>query len=274
MDILFTAHLVNGLLMVGLPIGLAILLMQRWRLSGGIWWIGAATFILSQVAHIPFNWAAGKLLNQTGIVAWNPTSQLIFNAVFVGLSAGVFEEVTRYMVLRWRAKDVRSWRKGILLGAGHSGTEAIIYGALALYAFLQLVAVRTADLSRLFPAGQLPAAQQQVHAYWSMTWYASMLGALERFFAIPCGIAMAVMVMQVFTRKQIRWLYFAIGYHALLDALSLLNLRLSGGLLDGGGDWWIRHLKCYANHFITPGRTFLGKRSKITFTGCNNAEPD
>ncbi len=225
MDILLIAHLLNGLLMVAMPIGLAIYLLHRWKLSGRIWWIGAATFILSQVGHIPFNWIVGKLLNQTGMVAWSPTAQLVFNAVFLGLSAGIFEELARYLVLRHWAKEARSWRTGVLFGAGHGGAEAIILGVLVLYGFIQMVALRNADLSKMIPAGQLALVQQQVHAYWSATWYDSMLGALERFFTIPCQIAMAVMVMQVFTRKQIRWLIMAIGYHAILDGASVLGTR-------------------------------------------------
>jgi uncharacterized membrane protein YhfC len=227
-DILFINHFLNGFLMVALPVGLALYLTYQWKMSGRIWWIGAVTFILSQVGHIPFNWGIGKFLNQTRMVSWNPTNRLVFNAVFLGLSAGIFEEVTRYLVIRFWAKDICSWRKGILLGVGHSGAEAIIYGALALNAFLHLAAVRNTDLSKLFSAGQVIVAQQQVRAYWSMKWYDSMLGALERFFAIPCGIAMAVIVIQVFTRKEIRWLFLAIGYHALLDALSVLNLKYLG----------------------------------------------
>ena len=225
MDILFVLHLLNGLLMVAMPIGLAIYLTSRWKLGGRIWWIGAATFIISQVGHIPFNWIVGKLLNQTAMVSWNPTSQLIFNAVFLGVSAGIFEEGSRYLVLRWWAKDARSWRKGVLFGAGHGGAEAIIFGALALYAFFQLAALRSADLSKLFPANQLVLAQNQVQAYWSMTWYASMLGALERFFTIPCQIAMALMVMQVFTRKNIGWLFAAIGYHTLIDGVAVFGQK-------------------------------------------------
>ena len=234
MDILFFAHLLNGLLMIAMPVGLAIYLTSHWKLGGRIWWIGAATFILSQIGHIPFNWLAGKILNQTGLVAWNSTSQLIFNAVFLGVSAGIFEEGARYLVMRWWAKDVRSWRKGVLFGAGHGGAEAIILGAITLYAFLQLVAIKNADLSKLFPANQLAIAQRQVQAYWSATWYASMLGALERFFTIPCQIAMAVMVMQVFIRKNIGWLFGAIGYHALLDGVAVIGQKyLSPISLEG-----------------------------------------
>ena len=225
MDMLFVAHLLNGILMVGMPIALAIFLTWRWKNGSKIWWIGAATFVLSQVGHIPFNQLIGKLLNQTGMVAWDPLAQLLFNAIFLGLSAGIFEEGTRYLVLRFWARDARSWRNGILFGAGHGGAEAIIFGALSLYAFLQLATLRNADLSKVFPASQLALAQSQVLTYWSTTWYGSLLGALERFFTIPCQIAMAILVMQVFTRKKIGWLFVAIGYHTLIDASAVIGLR-------------------------------------------------
>jgi uncharacterized membrane protein YhfC len=225
MDILLFVHLFNGILMIAMPVGLAIYLTGRWKLGGRIWWIGAGTFILSQFGHIPFNWVAGKIFNQTGGVTWDPTIQLVFNAVFLGVSAGIFEEGARYLVMRRWAQDIRSWRKGVLFGAGHGGAEAIIFGAIAIYAFLQLAAIRTADLSKLFSANQLALAQHQVQAYWSMTWYEAMLGALERFFTIPCQIAMAVMVVQVFVRKNIGWLFLAIGYHALIDGVAVVGQK-------------------------------------------------
>jgi uncharacterized membrane protein YhfC len=157
--------------------------------------------------------------------AWNPTYQLIFNAVFLGVSAGIFEEGARYLIMRWWAKDVRSWRKGVFFGAGHGGAEAIILGAITLYAFIQLAAIKNADLSKIFPPSQLAMAQRQVQTYWSATWYASMLGALERFFTIPCQIAMAVMVTQVFVRRNIGWLLAAISYHALIDGVAVVGQK-------------------------------------------------
>jgi uncharacterized membrane protein YhfC len=225
MDILFIAHFLNGFLMIAMPAGLAIYLLNRWKMGGRLWWIGAATFVLSQIGHIPFNWAAGKILNQTSMVSWSPTTQLIFNAVFLGVSAGIFEEGARYLVMRWWAKETRSWRKGVLFGAGHGGAEAIILGLLVMYTFLQLAALRNADLTKLIPANQLSLAKQQVQTYWSSAWYMAMLGAVERLFTIPCQIAMAVMVMQVFTRKNIGWLFAAIGYHALLDGVAVIGQK-------------------------------------------------
>jgi uncharacterized membrane protein YhfC len=228
MDILFVVHFLNGFLMIVMPVVLAICLTRQWKLGGRIWWIGVATFILSQVGHIPFNWGISKLLNQTGMVAWSPTTQLIFNAVFLGLSAGIFEEGMRYLVLRWWAKDVRSWRKGVLFGTGHGGVEAIILGAFVLYGFFQMAALRNTDLSKVIPANQIALVQIQVTTYWNLTWYGSLLGALERFFAIPTQIVLAVMVMQAFTRKHMHWLFLAIGYHALSDASAIISVKYLG----------------------------------------------
>ena len=228
MDILFWAHLLNGLLMIAMPIGLAIYLTRRWKLGWGLWFIGAGTFILSQVGHIPFNSAAGALLNRTAMVDWSKPNQLIFNAIFLGLSAGLFEELFRYGMFRWWAKDARSWRKGVLAGAGHGGVEAIILGILVLYSFMQLAAYRNVDLAAIVPAAQLEVAQGQITTYWSATWYASLLGALERFFTIPVQIAFSVIVMQTFTRKQWFWVWLAVLYHALIDASVVYLLQPLG----------------------------------------------
>ena len=228
MDILFWAHLLNGLLMIAMPIGLAIYLTRRWKLGWRLWFIGAGTFILSQVGHIPFNSAAGALLNRTAMVDWSKPNQLIFNAIFLGLSAGLFEELFRYGMFRWWAKDARSWRKGVLAGAGHGGVEAIILGILVLYSFMQLAAYRNVDLAAIVPAAQLEVAQGQITTYWSATWYASLLGALERFFTIPVQIAFSVIVMQTFTRKQWFWVWLAVLYHALIDASVVYLLQPLG----------------------------------------------
>lgn len=228
MDILVVTYFLNGFLMIAMPIGLAIYFSHKANLGWRLFGIGALTFIFSQVGHIPFNWAVGKLLNQSGLFYWNQVAQTIFSAVFLGLSAGIFEEMARYLVLRYWAKDARSWQTALMFGAGHGGIEAIILGVLVLLGFFSMLAFRDADLSQVVPAAQLELAQKQVSAYWSAPWFATTLGALERFFTIPCHICMAVMVMQVFTRKNILWLFTAIGYHALLDGAAVLGSHYLG----------------------------------------------
>jgi uncharacterized membrane protein YhfC len=228
MDLLFITHFLNSLLMLLLPLGLAAYFTRRWKLGWRLWLIGGATFIMSQVGHIPFNAVMTSILNQTGLKDLTPQQGLLFNAVFLGLSAGLFEELFRYGMFRWWAKDARSWRTSILAGAGHGGVEAIFVGALALYGFFQLAALRSADLSTLFPANQLALAQQQVAAYWSMPWTESFLGLLERCLTIPIQISFSVIVLQAFTRRQFRWVVFAILYHAVIDAAAVLAVSNIG----------------------------------------------
>jgi uncharacterized membrane protein YhfC len=225
MDILFFAHLLNALLMIAMPLGLAIYLTRTWKLSWRLWFIGAATFVLSQVGHIPFLRLSTPILNRPPLVnvfmSMPPSSLIIFNGVFVGLAAGLFEELFRYGMYRWWVKDARSWSTGILTGAGHGGVEAIIFGCLALYSFLQLSAYRNIDLSTTIPAAQLPAAKAQVAAYWSSAWYAAFLPSFERLCAMIIQISMAILVLQTFSRKQWFWVWLAVLYHALIDFFTV-----------------------------------------------------
>ena len=221
MDSSLVFHLLNGVLMVAIPLTLAIILSQRWKLGWRIILVGAATFILSQVGHIPFNALMTLLLSKTALVNFSVQGALIFNAIFLGLSAGFFEEAFRYGMFRWWLKDAHTWRKGILAGVGHGGVEAIILGGLALFSMIQLIAARNMDFSTVYSGEILRIATEQVSAYWSATWYDSLLGAVERLLTIVVQISLAVIVVQSFIRKQKRWLWLAIGYHVLIDAVAV-----------------------------------------------------
>jgi uncharacterized membrane protein YhfC len=214
--------------MLAIPITLAILLTRNWKLGWRYWFVGGATFILSQVGHIPFNALMTLLLSKTTLVNLLPNEALLFNALFLGLSAGIFEELFRYGMFRWWLKDARSWRKAVLAGAGHGGAEAIIIGVLALYALLQLSVMRNMDLSSQFSGTTLLQAQAQVNAYWSASWYDSLLGVVERLFAIVIQISLAVLILQAFVRQQQRWIWLAVGYHALIDAAAVLASQKIG----------------------------------------------
>lgn len=221
MDSSLVFHLLNGILMIAIPLSLAFILMRRWKLGLRILLVGAATFILSQVGHIPFNALMTQLLGKTALVNLSAQGALIFNAIFLGLSAGLFEEFFRYGMFRWWLKDAHTWRKGILAGVGHGGVEAIILGSLALFSVFQLIALRNMDLSTIYSGTTLQTAQSQIQTYWSMPWYDSMLGAVERLFTVVIQISLAVIVVQSFIRKQKRWLWLAIGYHALINAVAV-----------------------------------------------------
>ena len=221
MNVLFITYFINGFLMIAMPISLAIFITRKFSLQWRLFWVGAGTFIFSQVLHIPFNAYVGPLLNQPAFTALPVATQTAISAGFLGLSAGLFEELSRYCMYRWVAKDARSWGKGLLAGIGHGGAEAIILGVLFLYGYIQLIALRTVDLSTVVPAAQLDLARAQVTTFWSTPWYQSMLGAVERLFTIPLHLALSLLVMQAFTRKQFWWVGLAILLHAASDGTAV-----------------------------------------------------
>lgn len=233
-NLLYITYSFDGILMIAISVGLGIFLTRKFNLGWRLWWIGAVTFILSQVGHIPFNGLLTQLM-KSGILPTPPEAwYLYFNAVILGISSGIWEEPARYVMYRWVAKDARSWQKALLAGAGHGGIEAIILGILALWVFLQMISFRNADLSAIVPADQLAVAQAQIQAYWSTPWYATLLGVVERVFALCLHVANSVMVLQVFTRKQSRWLWAAIGWHALFNTVAIIANSMWGVYITEG----------------------------------------
>ncbi len=55
---------------------------------------GAATFVASQILHIPANSVLGRIFPMA-------EQSLIVQAIVLGLSAGIFEEVARYLIYRF-----------------------------------------------------------------------------------------------------------------------------------------------------------------------------
>jgi uncharacterized membrane protein YhfC len=211
----------NSLLMIGLGLGLGLLLARRFGLSWGLFGAGALTFIGSQVLHIPFN---SYLLNPLLVkITPQPTpgsSQLALWALLLGLSAGIFEETTRYLVLRFWRKDVTTWKQSLMFGAGHGGTEAIILGVLAFVGFIQIsyyTRMGTDALQASMDSTRLEALNATITTYWNYPWYEHLWGAFERLSVLPVHLAATVMVFRSVNRKQPAWYLAAILWHALVD---------------------------------------------------------
>lgn len=227
MNILYITYPLSGILIITLVFALAIFLIRKYSLRWQLFFIGAIGFLISQILHIPFNALVLNPLIQTQIQPSLPEILgSALTALLLGLSAGVFEEFTRYSLYRWWTKDARSWAKSVLLGTGWGGIEAILVAGIILATFFQMIALRGVDLSSVVPAEQIELAQQQVISYWSIPWHLSLLGFVERTFAIPIQISLSVLVLQVFSRGQSRWLWFAIGWHTLIDSAAVFVLTM------------------------------------------------
>ena len=213
----------NFLLMLAMPFVLGAYLARRLGTRWGLFWAGAATFIASQVVHLPLN-AVLLPVFQRGVAASLPSAwQQPATAIALGLSAGVCEETARYLVLRFWLKGDRTWRRALMFGAGHGGIEAVILGALAGSTALNIFILRNADPARLgVPADQIPALMAQIDGLWNLPWYMTLLGAVERAFTLCTHLGWTILVLQALTRRNPVWLLAAIVWHAFADAGALI----------------------------------------------------
>jgi len=216
---LYITYALNGLVMIGLPLALGFFLSRRFGARWSVFGLGMASFLASQIIHLPL-----VLWLQTSVVPAPKTSwELLVYAAMLGLLAGLFEGAARYLVLRYWAKSARTWREALMFGAGHGGLEAIILGVLVLVAYVNMVALRNANLSALgLSADQQAALAKQLAAYWSAPWYLTLLGAVERLFALCLHVSAAVLVMRAITRRNLLWLAAAVLWHALIDGTTVV----------------------------------------------------
>ncbi len=226
----------DALLMFAIAIGWGMALSRRYNLRWSLWGIGAATFFLSQVVHLPLLAVVRKLLyGGAPPGGWEPSpAAFVGYALLLGLLAGLSEEILRYAVLRWWAREARSWKQALMFGAGHGGLEALILGALLLVNFFAMLAIRDVDLRTLVPADQLALAQAQVRAFWGVAWWMPLLGAWERFWTLPVHVFLAVLVMRAFTHRKRGYLLAAIGWHTLVDAGAVMAVQTWGAVPTEG----------------------------------------
>ncbi|NTU57252.1 MAG: YhfC family intramembrane metalloprotease [Anaerolineales bacterium] len=221
--------------MILLPILLGFWLTRKYKLSWKLFFAGALTFIASQILHIPFLYGLTALFANGTLpsppLAWTT----IFNAVLLGLLAGIFEETARYILFKFFLKKARTWNEGVLVGAGHGGVEAIILGVLGVFTIINMVIMRNVDLSTMgIPADQLMLAKQQVDAFWASPAYIGLLGFAERIFAITLHISLSVMVLYSIAYRKPLWFWLAVLWHSVVDAVAVYLLPIIGALAVEG----------------------------------------
>jgi uncharacterized membrane protein YhfC len=247
---IYFVYLLNFLLMIIMPFVLGWWIARTrgasWRLFG----IGVVTFVVSQLFHIPFNWLVQQRLqlipSDTSVL-----TNLLVLAAFLGLSAGLFEEVSRYLAYRFWARDARTWGRGLMMGAGHGGIEAIILGVLGLVNIVGLYFISQNQLLQDMSPEQAALVDQQIQAVLSAPWHGVLLGALERVFALCFHLSASLLVMQVFVRGRFFWLILAILWHALINFIAVVAVSQWGpyvtealigvmALLSLGIIFWLR----------------------------------
>lgn len=232
------ASLATGIIAIAYPLALAIIVNRRLRVSWKYFFYGVAIFFIFQViTRIPLVSILGPILAPS--LRGNVGAQYIYIAA-LALTAGLFEEAGRYVGYRWlMGKEEKTWDKAAMYGIGHGGLESILLVGIPVLANTAiLLALVIAGLDKL-PAQAGVTIAHQVAAIQAQPWWVGPLGGWERLWTIPVQIMLSVIVLQVFRRNSLAWLWVAIGLHFLIDFTTAAFLqtfgRTAGSLLGVEG---------------------------------------
>jgi uncharacterized membrane protein YhfC len=204
-----------------------ILLALWWRRRTGApfsaFGVGALVFFVAQVV-LRFPWQIPLARR----IQSHPELVLPF-LVFSALTAGLFEETGRWLGYRYLLRE-RTPRTGVMLGLGHGGLESMLLVGLPLIGLL--AAWLLASYGVIGPGEALEAIRRQTASlhFWNV-----QLAALERASAMAAHIGLSLVVLQVWLRGGLRWLFLAIALHFAINALGgtlMHQLRLSAVLAE------------------------------------------
>ena len=217
----------NFLFMILFPLVLARKFARQYQVGWGLFGMGAVAFVFSQVGHISFNW-----LLVTRLELFGDSSLLIFS-VFLGLSAGTFEGMARYLTFRFWATKARTWSDGFMVGLGHGGMEAILLGVFGFINFVILLGLRAGYFQGILASvspEELTLVDAQIEALFGVTAPLAVYGALERLFTVMLHLAASLLVLQAVVRRQWLWLIAGILWHAVIDG-SIFYIYQTWGIV-------------------------------------------
>jgi uncharacterized membrane protein YhfC len=205
---------------IAFPLVLTVVVQRRLKIGWRYFFYGVIIFLLFQlISRVPVLEVLGVVL---GPQLKSSRPFLFAFLAMEALTAGIFEEVGRYVGYRWlMRKEQKDWSKAVFYGLGHASLESVVLVAgLSALTLVNVLALQAIGLNAI-PEAQRGQAAQQLAAIASQPGWLPLLGAYERFWTIAVHVALSVVVLQVFTRGQLRWLFCAIGAHALVDGVAV-----------------------------------------------------
>ncbi|HEX8733600.1 MAG TPA: YhfC family glutamic-type intramembrane protease [Ktedonobacterales bacterium] len=218
----WAASIATAAFVILLPIALIVFAHVRLRVAWRYAAWGALIFFLFQlVTRVPLIQVAQYFLTPQLRAS---RALLLAFILFAALTAGIFEEVGRYVGYRWlMGREEKTWAKGVMYGLGHGGLEsAVLIGGVSILQLVNIGLIVSTNMA-IVPAAQRATAAHEIATIAAQPGWLPLLGGWERVCALTAHVALSLIVLQVFRRGSLGWLWLAIGLHFLLDATVALN---------------------------------------------------
>ncbi|MDF2672336.1 MAG: hypothetical protein K0R09_601 [Clostridiales bacterium] len=204
---------INLIICFGIPIGYLIYAIMK-RSGIKAFFIGTLVFFISQILlRIPI---LQLVLPKMDWYLYMSNFYPIIYSIFLGITAGVFEETGRFIGFKFALKRNRSWSDGIAFGIGHGGIEAmLITGAANIQKLIWLISLNngTFDSVRF----GIDAAKA-IEIFNSLTIMGILAAGIERLGAILVHVGLSLIVLYGVNNNKRLYLPLAILIHGLIDA--------------------------------------------------------
>lgn len=203
------------------PIALMIIVRKKTKAELTMVAIGAATFflfamVLEQICHAIVIGATGESL----------TGNIWLYALYGGLAAGLFEEIGRYIAMRYFIKRKLNLPNALMYGVGHGGFEAVvIIGMANISNLVAAIMINSGSMEvslRALDQATRDQSVQQLSALWTAPAYQFFLGGVERILAITIHIALSVLVFQAVKLGRKSYWILAFAIHMAIDAVTVI----------------------------------------------------
>lgn len=135
--------------------------------------------------------------------------------IFLGLTAGIFEEVGRYIAFKYLLKNNREFDDGISYGIGHGGIEAILLTGVSCLSTLIVCIMINNGTINTNSSGALSLLYNQCI---SLTKGTAIIPGIERISAMAIHIGLSMIVLYGVRNRKIIYLFIAILIHTLVNA--------------------------------------------------------
>lgn len=205
------------------PVFLYIYFFRKYKISLRPVLIGALVFIL-------FTQLFEKLLHSyvLGTNLFGIVQKPFILGIYGAFAAGIFEEVGKFIGMKYWMKNKTQWKDGIAYGIGHGGIESILVGGLS---FVQSIIfanlINTGMLERTL-SSKIPLATlaQLKNTLVNTPYYMFAISPIERIMAVALQIGLSLIVLYGIKNKKYIYLLWAILLHALFDLLPGLYQAL------------------------------------------------
>ena len=201
-----------------LPVLAFVFIQRKFKKTFKAFILGALAFFISQIVlRIPI---INAVLPQ---FAWYNVFQIKYPYlywIFLGLTAGIFEEIGRLVLIKLFMKKNQRFIDGITFGLGHGAIEAMLITGLT---FINLLVFSIMINSGTLEANLSNLPQATVNAIYAqctrMTPLDAILGGIERIIAMGIHIGLTMIVFEgVRKNKALLYLIIAILVHGVIDA--------------------------------------------------------